>query len=96
MVILETLRTEKREALLCLGSRHGVSSIRVFGTVARGESSEESEVDLLVELEPGRTIYDLGGFLVDAEDLLGTRVDVVTGGGLKYMRERVLAEAAPI
>lgn len=96
MVTLEKLRSEKREALLRLGSQHGVTSIKVFGSVARGESSTGSDVDLLVELAPGRTIFDLAGFLADAEDLLGTRVDVVTASGLKYIRERVIAEAVPI
>jgi uncharacterized protein len=93
MIELSELRGSKRAALLQLGVRHGVTNIRVFGSIARGEQSQGSDVDFLVDLAPGRSIFDLAGFAADAEDLLGCRVDVVTPGGLQYLRERTLAEA---
>ena len=68
--------------------------MRVFGSVARGGVDEQSDIDFLVDLEPGRTLLDLGGLQYDLEQLLGYRVDVVTERGLKpRIRERVLREA---
>lgn len=93
MVTLAALKCEKRTAILDLAQRHGARNVRVFGSVARGENTERSDVDFLVDMEPGRTLFDLAGFVADLQDLLGLRVDVVTPGGLKYTRERILAEA---
>lgn len=68
--------------------------MRVFGSVVRGEADEQSDVDFLVQVEPGRTLFDLGGLQYELEQLLGRRVDVVTERGLKArVRERVLREA---
>ncbi len=95
MVTRETLRLRKAE-ILKLAERHGARNIRVFGSVARGENREDSDIDLLVDLEEGRNLFDLGGFLMDLRDLLGPRVDLVAARSLhRYIRERVLAEAAP-
>ena len=96
MPTLEMLRTDKKSTILQLGEVHGARNIRVFGSVARGDNREESDVDLLVDLEKGRTIFDLAGFVADLNDLPGVNVDVVTPGGLRYLRERVLAEAVPL
>ena len=96
MVTLDTLRREKRAAILRLGEKYGTRNIRVFGSVARGDNREISDVDLLVDMEKGRTLFDLAGFVADLQDLLGVKVDVVTPGGLTYLRERVLAEAVPL
>ena len=72
-------------------------SIKVFGSMGRGEGREDSDVDLLVTLAPGASPLALGGLLVDAEQLLGRRVDVVTEASLRpALRERVLAEAVPV
>lgn len=80
-----------------IARRHGATRLRVFGSVARGTADEQSDVDFLVDLEPGRSLVDLGGLLVDLEGLLGTRVDVVTMEGLKpRIRARVLEEAVPL
>ena len=69
----------------------------MFGSVARGEADETSDIDFLVELEPGRTLFDLGGLLMDLRDLLGRDVDVVTERGLKArIRTRVLHEAVAL
>ena len=93
---IEELRRQ-RDQILGVASRHGALNVRVFGSVARGESDERSDVDFLVEMERGRSLLDLGGFLMDLEELLGKRVDVVTERGLRSrIRERVLREAIPL
>jgi uncharacterized protein len=92
----ELLR-EKREDILRIASKRGASNVRVFGSVARGEADSKSDIDLLVDLEPGRSLFDLGGLLMDLQDLLGHKVDVVTERGLRErIRERVLKEAIPL
>jgi uncharacterized protein len=91
---LEELLKDKREAILRICAKHGARNVRVFGSVARGEADEQSDIDLLVDTEPGRSLLDLGGLLMDLQALLGQNVDVVTERGLKpRIRERVLAEA---
>lgn len=88
---------EKREDILRVANKRGASNIRVFGSVARGEADSKSDIDLLVDLEPGRSIFDLGGLLMDLQDLLGYNVDVVTERGLRErIRARVLQEAIPL
>lgn len=88
---------EKREDILRVASKRGASNVRVFGSVARGEDDSKSDIDLLVDLEPGRSIFDLGGLLMNLQDLLGHKVDVVTERGLRErIRERVLKEAIPL
>ena len=83
-----------REEILRIASRHGASNVRVFGSVARGEAGPESDVDFLVTLEKGRSLLDRAALLLDLEQALGCKVDVVTERGLKErIRERVLAEA---
>lgn len=71
--------------------------MRIFGSAARGDAGPESDVDVLVDLEPGRSLLDLGGLLMDLQDLLGARVDVVTEKGLRTrIRDEVLREAIPV
>ncbi|GAC1363941.1 MAG: hypothetical protein NVS2B12_10090 [Ktedonobacteraceae bacterium] len=71
--------------------------MRIFGSVARGDVNEQSDLDLLVDLENGRSLFDLGGLLVDLEELLGCPVDVITEKGLRdRIRSRVLSEAIPL
>lgn len=91
---LQDLRTRYSSEILAIATRNGASNLRVFGSVARGDAGPESDVDFLVELEPGRSLFDLGGLLMDLQDLLQCPVDVVTPAGLRpRIRERVLAEA---
>jgi predicted nucleotidyltransferase len=93
----EQLLKEKREELLRVCARHGARNVRIFGSVARGESDEASDLDLLVEMEPGRSLLDLGGLQYELERLLGRRVDIVTERGLKRrIRDRVLREAVAV
>jgi uncharacterized protein len=93
MVTLETLRRDKKAAIAQLGEKYGARSMRVFGSVVRGENREASDVDFLVEFEKGRTLFDLIGLRLDLQELLGVQVDVVTPGSLCYIRSRVLSEA---
>ena len=85
---------ERREEILRIASSHGATQVRVFGSVARGEDDARSDVDFLVELAPGRSLFDLGGIQFELESLLGRHVDVVTERGLKQrIRDRVLRES---
>lgn len=96
MTALESVRS-KRLTILSLAALHGARNVRVFGSVARGTDDEESDLDLLVDLEEGRSLVDLGGLLADLQDLLGVQVDVVTENGLRdRIRDRVLADARPL
>jgi len=93
----DELLVAKRDEILRLATKHGVSSLRVFGSAARGEAGPESDVDFLVELEADRTLLDLGALLMDLQDLLGRQVHVVTERSLHwYMRDQVLQEAVPL
>ena len=87
----------QRDTILAIGRRYGVKSIRLFGSVARGEENQASDLDFLVELEPGRSLFDLGGLQVDLEETLKCNVDVVTENGLRErIREDVLREAVAL
>jgi predicted nucleotidyltransferase len=97
MVTLETLRVERREEILRLAERHGAHNLRVFGSVARGESNESSDLDLLVAWEPGRSLLDHSGLVQDLQELLGIKVHVGTEKSLHwYVRDRILREATPL
>jgi uncharacterized protein len=93
---LKTL-AKNRNKILQLARLHGATRVRVFGSVARGEADHKSDIDFLVQMEPGRTLLDMGGLLMDLQRTLGRPVDVVTEKGLKgRIRERVLREAVPL
>ena len=93
---IEELR-RRRDEILRLAAQRGARHIRIFGSVARGEADDRSDVDFLVELEKGRSLFDLGGLLMDLQTLLGLPVDVVTEKGLKSrIRNRVMDEAVPL
>jgi uncharacterized protein len=88
------LLQQKRQDILSVAARHGAYNVRVFGSAARGQAGPESDVDLLVELEPGRSLVDHVALIQDLELVLGRRVDVVTERALHwYIRDRVIAEA---
>lgn len=94
---MNALIQRHRHALLDLAARHGVADLRLFGSMARGDAGDDSDVDLLVRPLPGTSLLDLGGLLMDAQDLLGRRVDVVSEGALTgTLRERILGEAVPL
>ena len=85
---------EKRDQILTIAERHGAQRVQVFGSSARGESGRESDVDFLIELEPGRTLLDIIAMKQDLEDLLQRKVDVVTEGAVSpYLRDEIVSQA---
>jgi uncharacterized protein len=93
-LMMDPLIESHRTALKALASRHGLRSIRVFGSMARGGATSTSDVDLLVDYQQPVSGFSLGALLMDAQDLLGRKVDVVTVNSLHpMMRERVLRES---
>jgi len=93
----EELLKEKRENVLDLAGKHGARNVRVFGSVARGESGAESDIDLLVKMEEGRSLLDLSALTLELRDLLGVKVDVVSEDGIYWLlRRKILKEARPI
>jgi len=93
----EALLKEKREEVLRIAARHGAHNVRVFGSVARGEADAQSDIDLLVEFEPDRSLLDHAALWLELQELLGCKVDVVSEDGVKArIRDRVLREALPV
>ncbi|MEW6141065.1 MAG: nucleotidyltransferase family protein [Thermodesulfobacteriota bacterium] len=88
---------EKREEILKIAALHGARNVRVFGSVARGDACASSDIDLLVDMEPGRSLLDRGELVADLRDLLGRKVDVVTEEGVYWLLKRkILKEARPL
>jgi predicted nucleotidyltransferase len=88
---------DKRDEILRIAGAHGTQNVRVFGSVSRGEAGTKSDVDLLVKLEPGRSLLDLIAIKQELEDLLGREVDVVTEDAVSpYIREQILKEAVSL
>lgn len=94
-VDLQALRRSRRE-ILDIAARRGALGVRVFGSVARGEVTAASDVDLLVDFEAGRSLLDQVHLIADLKELLGVRVDVVAAGGLLERDAHILAEAVPL
>ena len=96
MGVDQLVRT-RRDEILRIAAEHGARNLRVFGSVGRGDAGPESDLDILVDLEDGCSLFDMGGLLMDLQDLLGCKVDVVTERGLRdRIRARVLREAVPL
>ena len=93
-MIIDGILKEKRDQILSIASKYGARKVRVFGSIARGEGKRDSDLDLLVELEPGRSLLDIIAIKQDLEDLLDTKVDVVTEAAVSpYIRDEVLRQA---
>jgi predicted nucleotidyltransferase len=91
--LLEQNRTE----ILKIASKHGARNVRIFGSTARGGARDASDVDILVDLEAGRSLLDQAGLQQELEELLGRKVDVVVEGGISpYLEQRILSEAVPL
>jgi uncharacterized protein len=94
---IDELLKAKRREILAIAARHGARNLRVFGSVARGEAGPESDLDLLVEMDPDKSLMDHVALMQDLEDLLQRKVDVVSERALHwYIRDRILAEATPL
>lgn len=87
----------KKEQILVLAAKYGASNVRVFGSVANGTANSNSDIDFLVDMEKDRSLFDMGGLLMDLQELFGRKVDVVTENGLHwYIKNRIISEAKPI
>lgn len=94
---LEQLINEKRADIRKVAAKHGARNIRIFGSVGRGESSPESDIDFLVDAGPETSSWFPAGLILDLEKILGCRVEIVTEKGLNpHLREHVLSEAVPL
>lgn len=94
---LQALRSDRRQEILRLAAQRGARNLRVFGSVARGEANENSDLDLLVDWEPGRSLLDHSGLVQDLQELLGVKVHVGTEKSLHwYVRDRILCEATTL
>lgn len=94
---IRDLVQQHRAEVLQIAARYGATDVRIFGSVARGDATTASDIDFLVRMLPGRSLFDIGGLLMDLQDLFGRPVDVVNERGLRpRMRERVLRDAVRI
>ena len=95
---LKQLLHEKREEILEIASKHGAYNVRIFGSVARGDDTEDSDIDFLIDYDINKiSPWFPGGLLMDLQDLLGCKVDIVTEKGLsKFIKHRILDEAKPL
>ncbi len=88
---------QKKKDILDVARAHGIVNIRVFGSVIHDKAMAHSDIDLLVDLEEGRSLLDIGGASIKLQELLGRRVDIVTERGLHwYLRDKILKEARPL
>jgi len=88
---------EKRDIIIRIARAHGARNVRVFGSHARGDSGPESDLDLIIELEPDRSLLDLIAIKLEIEDLVHRKVDVVTEAALSpYLREEILQETVAL
>jgi predicted nucleotidyltransferase len=88
---------EKREDILRIAKKYGAYNIRIFGSVVRGEAKQDSDLDILVDLEPDRSLLDHAGLIIDLQETMNCKVDVVTEKGLRpRIRDVILKEAIPI
>ena len=94
---MNSLIKEKKTAILKLAQLHGIKNVRLFGSMVRDEATAASDVDFLVDLEEGRDLFDLGELLMDLQDLLKRKVDLVTDNSLHpKIRTQILKEAKPL
>jgi predicted nucleotidyltransferase len=96
MITTDDVR-QRRDEIIAVAQRYGASDIRIFGSVARGDANEQSDLDLIVRFEPGRSLLDHGGLVMDLRELLGRRVDVIDEDAMKpRFRDHVMKEAIPL
>jgi predicted nucleotidyltransferase len=94
---IDKILQDKREIILQVAAQHGARNVQVFGSIVRGEATSDSDLDLLVKLDPGRSLIDLIAIKQDLEDLLGCKVDIVTEAAISpYIKDQVLKEAVSL
>lgn len=92
----ESLKINRND-ILRIAKQHGALNIRIFGSFARGEAGAKSDLDLLVEMQAGRSLFDLVALGQELEEFLGRKVDILTDGGISpYLKDRIYAEAKPL
>lgn len=88
---------QKREEILRIAAKHGAHNVRIFGSAARGEAGQDSDLDFLVDMEPNRSLLDMSALLIDLQELLGRKVDIVTENSVYWLiRRKILKEARPL
>lgn len=93
----ERLLRKNRKKVIAIAAKHGAYNPRIFGSVARGDAGPESDIDILVKMEEGRSLLDISALVLDLKDLLGVKVDVVSEDGIYWLlRRRILKEAIPL
>ena len=96
-MITKDIIRQRRDDIVRLAAKHGATNIRVFGSVARGQAKQDSDLDLLIDVGPKTSSWFPAGLILDLENLLGCRVEIVTEKGLDpALRDRVLSEAIPL
>jgi predicted nucleotidyltransferase len=94
---LQDILQAKREAILRIAAKHGARNVRIFGSTVRGEAGPGSDVDFLVDVKPVHSSWFPAGLILDLEELLGQKVDVVTEDSIYWLlRRRILKEARPL
>jgi len=90
---LKNLLASRRDEILRIAASHGATHVRLFGSAVRGDATDQSDIDVLVDLEAGRSLMDHASLIIDLERLLGRRVDVVTARGLRpRVRDAILRD----
>ena len=96
MLTREDIRS-RRDAILEIARQYGAHNVRIFGSVARGDAGEDSDLDLIVRFEPGRSLLDHGGLIMDLRELLSVKVDVIDEQAMRdRFRNHVMREAIPL
>jgi predicted nucleotidyltransferase len=88
---------KRKDDILKIASSYGAYNVRIFGSAARGEDKQSSDIDFLVSMEKGRSLFDQAGLLADLQELLGRKVDVVIDDGIYWLlRRKIIKEAKPL
>jgi predicted nucleotidyltransferase len=94
---LEEIVQQKRDEIIAIAAKHGAYHVRIFGSVARGESGPDSDVDFLIDMDGNRSLLDMSGLWLELEELLGRKVNIAEPDAVHwYIRDRVIAEAKPL
>jgi hypothetical protein len=97
LMITRQALQQRRQEILDIAARYGAHDVRIFGSVARGDATETSDLDLIVRFDPGRSLFDHGRLLMDLRDLLGVKVDIISENGIRERwRDYLMREAVPL